>query len=221
MGSSASDSILSTMFKLGFAVVVVCLVIGIESMEDKFCPRGKLNGSPTQKECRATENKFKCGIFFQDLLGKGEIKWIGALPDAIRRVKKNPEKIGEIFPKYNGKPLETSNFNLDTCDGAVEKANRECYLLMSQKNKEPLSSRDATLGNLEGDDKIGNQLCAQAKRFLQKDGQSTENGLNRQIISFYSSTCNGPWQPVTSSTDGHLKVVEPLCCDKNWNHIEC
>merc|ERR1711915_364367 len=190
MGSSASDSNLSTMFKLGFAVVVVCLVIGIESMEDKFCPRGKLNGTPTQKECRATENKFKCGIFFQDLLGKGEIKWIGALPDAIRGVKK------KILKK-----LEKSSLNImaNLWRHLISTWILVMELLIRQKNKEPLSSRDATLGNLEGDDKIGNQLCAQAKRFLQKDGQSTENGLNRQIISFYSSTCNGPWQPVTSS----------------------
>merc|ERR1712121_402276 len=202
---------LTTMVKLGLSVDVVCLLVGLAS--SRFCPRERIDGF----ECRAKTNQYKCGIFFQNLLGTGELKWIGALPDAIRKVqKKNPEKIIEIFPTVEGKALSPGHFVKKNCDDAIDVANGQCYLLMSQKNTEPLSSRDATLGNLEGDDKIGNQLCGQARRFLSEAGQPINNGIRDVVISFFSSACEGPWTPVTSSQSGDLTVKERLCCNDKW-----
>eukprot|EP00088_Acartia_fossae_P064116 TRINITY_DN787_c0_g1_i5.p1 TRINITY_DN787_c0_g1~~TRINITY_DN787_c0_g1_i5.p1 ORF type:complete len:217 (+),score=61.58 TRINITY_DN787_c0_g1_i5:381-1031(+) len=200
--------------------LIVVLVIGVVSAQraERFCPRERRDGF----ECRAKTDQFKCGIFFDNLLGGREIKWIGALPDAIAKTRrKDPELIKTIFPKVNKKPVEENYFQQwsNTCDSA--EANSKCYLLMDQIADDRLDSCKKTVGNLDGEDTIGNQLCGQARRFLASAKKDTSKGLRNQPLAFYSSTCKGKWNPVSSDVRGNLQVNEKLCCDSSWKYVKC
>merc|ERR1719305_1663452 len=61
------------------------------------------------------------------------------------------------------------------CD--ADEANDNCYLLMQQLQDNKLDSCERMIGNLDGKQTIGNQLCDQAIRFLRKDKQDTSNGI--------------------------------------------
>eukprot|EP00088_Acartia_fossae_P035245 TRINITY_DN3627_c0_g1_i10.p1 TRINITY_DN3627_c0_g1~~TRINITY_DN3627_c0_g1_i10.p1 ORF type:complete len:216 (-),score=40.17 TRINITY_DN3627_c0_g1_i10:245-892(-) len=205
---------------ISFKQFIVAFLIGLatSSVVAKFCPREKRDGF----QCRAKDDQFKCGIFFEDLLGTGEIKWIGALPDAIAKTKrKNPELVNKIFPKVDGQPVQISYFRQwsDQCN--ADEANAKCYLLMDQIADDRLDSCKKTVGNLNGDDTIGNQLCGQAKRFLRQNGKSIADGMKDQPIAFFSSTCQGAWSPVGSSQTGNLRAEERLCCDSSWKYYKC
>ena len=75
---------------------------------------------------------------------------------------------------------------------------------MDQIADDRLDSCKKTVGNLDGDDTIGNQLCGQARRFLDQAGKDLSNGLKNQKLSFYSSTCTKAWNPVSSSQVSHI-----------------
>merc|ERR1719383_1695865 len=133
-------------------------------------------------------------------------KRIGAMPDAIKTVRrKNPGALQRVFPKVDGEAVTEPYFQqwAKQCDAA--EANDKCYLLFDQRKTDSLDSCEETIGNLEGKDTIGNQLCDQAKRFLEQDGQFRK-GISNVAISFYSSTCSGGWNPVTSSSAGALSL---------------
>ena len=117
--------------KYVFRHLVVVAVIGLVSAQERFCPRERRDGF----ECRAKKDQFKCGIFFEGLVDGADIKWIGALPDAIAKTRrKDPELIKTIFPKVNKKPVEEDYFNTwsNTCDAS--EANSKCYLLVRYFN---------------------------------------------------------------------------------------
>merc|ERR1712198_48763 len=194
---------------------LVCVLVGLATA--RFCPRESRDGF----ECRAKEDQFKCGIFFNNLLGKNEIKWIGAMPDAIKTARrKDASLVEKIFPKVNGKAVTEPYFKswANKCD--AEEANDKCYLLFDQRKGDALDSCEETIGNLDGKDTIGNQLCDQAKRFLKADGQSRQ-GVKDVLISFYSSTCKNSWEAVKSSAAGTLHAVNKLCCDADWKYYSC
>jgi len=214
MGSSALDVNMAARF--WFISFLVIAALGVVSAA-KFCPRERKEG----KECRAKDNQFKCGIFFRNLLGNNEIKWIGAVPDAIPTVRrKDPKLIATVFPKNNGKALDESYFLKwkKTCDS--EEANDKCYLLFDNRKSDALDQCKATIGNLDGKDTIGNQLCDQAARFLRNDGQGGR-AIQNVEIGFYSSTCGGPWTEVASEKAGALLATERLCCDANNKYVKC
>ena len=64
-------------------------------------------------------NTYKCGVFFEDLTSRKPITWLGALPDALKKVKKDDyqEILGD-----NITPESFKNFNCDTTA-----ANARCY----------------------------------------------------------------------------------------------
>jgi len=215
--SSQHSNIFAMVYLRQLAVV---LVIGVVTAQaERFCPRERREGL----ECRAAQDKFKCGIFFENLLGDGKIKWIGALPDAIKKTKRtNPELVRKIFPKTSSGNVVTENFFSedweDKCD-AVD-ANSKCYSLMNQIARKRLDSCERTVGNLDGKNSIGNELCSQARRFMVSADKDISKGIEDQVLSFYSSTCKNEWKPVKSQ-DGDLYVSQKLCCDESWNYYSC
>jgi hypothetical protein len=203
---------------LSYKHLLVVFVFGLASGAERFCPRERRDGF----ECRAKKEQFKCGIFFEGLLGGDDIKWIGALPDAIAKTRrKDPELIKTIFPKVNKKPVEEDYFETwsSSCDD--KEANSKCYLLMDQIADDSLDSCKKTVGNLDGDDTIGNQLCGQARRFLSSAKKDVSKGLKDQNLSMYTSACTGKWNPVNSAVSGNLRVTEKLCCDSSWKYYKC
>eukprot|EP00088_Acartia_fossae_P057026 TRINITY_DN6647_c0_g1_i6.p1 TRINITY_DN6647_c0_g1~~TRINITY_DN6647_c0_g1_i6.p1 ORF type:complete len:221 (-),score=42.92 TRINITY_DN6647_c0_g1_i6:71-709(-) len=196
--------------------VLTAILVTFCGSSARFCPRERRQGF----ECRAKADKFKCGIFFENLLGGRELKWIGALPDAIARAERSNVQ-DEIFPKVNGQPVQKSYFGQWSRKCDPTEANAKCYLLMSQLADDKLDSCKKTVGNLDGDDTIGNQLCDQARRFLQQGKKDISRGVRNQNLAFYSSTCQEEWTPVTSSQRGNLLVDEKLCCDNNWKYVKC
>jgi len=197
--------------------LVFVAVIGLAAAQ-RFCPRERRDGF----ECRAKKEQFKCGIFFEGLVDGSDIKWIGALPDAIAKTRrKDPELIKTIFPKVNKKPVEEDYFKKWSTKCDASESNSKCYLLMDQIADDRLDSCKKTVGNLDGDDTIGNQLCGQARRFLTQAGKDLSNGLKNQKLSFYSSTCTGGWKNVSSSQRGNLIVSQRLCCDATWRYYQC
>jgi len=211
-----------------FTSKVVVLLFGLAALAaaKRFCPREKRDGF----ECRAKQDQFKCGIFFEDLLGGNDIKWIGALPDAIKKTRRtDPLLVEKIFPKVENKVVTEEYFKTfkEKCDKKGEKdANSKCYLVLSQIADDKLDSCKKTVGNLDGTDTIGNQLCGQARRFLAGANKDTTKGLIDQKLSMYKSYCTEPWTPV-DSTDKNTKITtnltveEKLCCDASWRYYKC
>merc|ERR1712133_109366 len=126
MGSSAEG--LTMVAQYGFVSLLFLVALGLTSA--RFCPREKIEGL----ECRAESDQFKCGIFLENLLGDGEIKWIGAMPDAIKTVRrKDRTLIPKIFPKVKGKAVTEPYFKQWSSKCSADEANNKCYLLFDQK----------------------------------------------------------------------------------------
>merc|ERR1711973_237255 len=63
-------------------ILVCCAALSLVTAR-KFCPKER-NGD----ECRAKQNQYKCGVFFKDLTSKVPLAWLGALPEAVVRARK-------------------------------------------------------------------------------------------------------------------------------------
>merc|ERR1711911_74653 len=217
MGSSIPTMNTFARLSVVFALLVV---IGSAAGRRRFCPRESRDG----KECRAkkTPAQFKWGIFYENLYGENGITWVGAMPDAIRTVeKKDPSLKEKIFPKVNNKPVEKAYFVKWSSPCDADEANDNCYLLMQQLQDNKLDSCERMIGNLDGKQTIGNQLCDQAIRFLRKDKQDTSNGIRDLRLTFQKSHCGSAWSAVSSSTSGDLYLREKLCCDPNGKYYKC
>merc|ERR1711872_532764 len=173
MGSTDVNMSTSNFFRL--SSVLVCLLVALSdfthAQNSKWCPREVNNN-----RCRSPQGKFQCGLFFDNLLGDGDILWITALPGAFRQVaKKDHDK---IFPRLDGKPLKESDFNSNNCGNA----NNVCYALFDQIKSKSLASTEETIGNLSGKKSAGDALCEQAQRFLKNRGIK-KDVLNQKCLS--------------------------------------
>ena len=67
---------------------------------------------------------YKCGVFFEDLRDNKPLTWLGALPDALKKVDKDEyqEILGE-----NITPDSFKNLNCDNTTIAAISANARCY----------------------------------------------------------------------------------------------
>jgi len=94
---------------------LVILTVAVTITQGAFCPGEKRNG----KRCIAKDTTYKCGVFLEDLKDNKPITWLGALPDALKKVTKDEyqEILGE-----NITPESFKNFN---CDPVA--ANARCY----------------------------------------------------------------------------------------------
>ena len=64
-------------------------------------------------------NTYKCGVFFEDLTTNKPITWLGALPDALKKVKK------EDYQEILGENITPGSFKNFTCNAVA--ANARCY----------------------------------------------------------------------------------------------
>ena len=64
-------------------------------------------------------DQYKCGVFLEDLTESRHLTWLGALPDALKRVSK--EEYREIL----GPGIEPESFENFNCD--ITAANARCY----------------------------------------------------------------------------------------------
>merc|ERR1719334_1526159 len=151
-----------------------------------------------------------------------EITWIGALPDSISKVKRtDPSLIETIFPKVNGNPVTVEYFEQWSNECESDEANSKCYLLMDQIRENRLDSCEKMIGNLEGKNTIGNQLCDQAIRFMDKKGMDTSKGIRDLELVFMHSECKQPWTSVQSNVAGPLVLEQKLCCTPLGKYERC
>merc|ERR1712122_114346 len=68
--------------RMKFLFFVLAVSVALTQAK-RFCP-GEKNGD----RCAAKQNHYKCGAFFEDLKdeGEGHLQWLGALPDALKKV---------------------------------------------------------------------------------------------------------------------------------------
>ena len=64
-------------------------------------------------------NTYKCGVFFEDLTTNKPITWLGALPDALKKVKK------EDYQEILGENITPESFKNFECNAVA--ANARCY----------------------------------------------------------------------------------------------
>merc|ERR1712189_79295 len=84
MGSHLKD--ISSNIKMKSLVI---LLSALALTQSAFCPGEKKNG----KRCLAKPNTYKCGVFLEDLIPKKPLTWLGALPDALKKVEKEDYQI--------------------------------------------------------------------------------------------------------------------------------
>merc|ERR1711882_34897 len=95
-------------------ILVCCAALSLVAAR-KFCPKER-NGD----ECRAKQNQYKCGVFFKDLTSKVPLAWLGALPEAVVRARKEGATEGDV------------------CGDTL--ANTRCYAQMTKVKDEDLDS---------------------------------------------------------------------------------
>jgi len=189
------------------ALLVLAVTIAVTG--GAFCPGEKKYG----KRCLSKENAYKCGVFLEDLKKNKPITWLGALPDALKKVKKDEyqEILGE-----NITPDSFRNFN---CDDVA--ANARCYTTLAKFKSTPLDSCDKNLVNTKAGGTIGDYLCGQVRRWLKNDAEFKVNGKDNITIPFYYSQCGEDWTPVTDGETGALYTDEKLCCSPDGLFRRC
>merc|ERR1712142_670809 len=190
---------------------LVVFAISIAFAQGAFCPGEKKHG----KRCLAKENAYKCGAFFDDLLGKPDkpLQWLGALPDALKKVK-TQEEIDEILTPG----ITKESFSNFQCDKVA--ANARCYTTLKKFQSEPLDSCDKNLVNTKGTETVGDCLCGQVRRWLKNDDDFQANGRDGINIVFHYSQCGEDWTPVADG-DNILSTTEQLCCTKDGFFRRC
>ena len=69
--------------------------------------------------CFLGSAQYKCGVFLEDLTDTKPLTWLGALPDALKRVSK------EDYTEILGPGIEPESFENFNCDTVA--ANARCY----------------------------------------------------------------------------------------------
>jgi len=163
-------------------------------------------------KCQSNDNQYKCGVFLENLIDEHPITWLGALPDALKKV--SPSEYKEIL----GKDISPESFNNHTCD--ITAANSRCYATLAKFKGDPLDSCEKNLVNTKSTETVGDYLCNQVKRWLRNDADFKVNGRDNIKIPIYYSSCGGEWTHVTSGGAG-LYVDEPLCCKPDGTFRRC
>merc|ERR1712179_158065 len=188
----------------------VILIVEVAFTQAKFCPKEK-NGD----RCKSKPNAYKCAAFFEDLQGKGDgaLKWIGALPDALKKVKK------EDYQEVLGRDISPDSFNeFSACSNKA--ANARCYTTLQRFTQEPMDSCTKNLVNTKGAETVGDYLCGQVRRWLKNDADFNAHGKEDIKIVFRYSQCGSEWAAVDS--DGtELYPAEALCCSAEGFFYRC
>merc|ERR1712158_13554 len=111
-------------------LLVCCAALSVNAR--KFCPKEK-NGD----ECRAKQNQYKCGVFFKDLTSKVPLAWLGALPEAVVRARKEGATDDDVISLL-GSNVDAESYEGDVCGDTL--ANTRCYAQMTKVKDEDLDS---------------------------------------------------------------------------------
>jgi len=98
-------------------VLVCCVILSVNAI--KFCPKER-NGD----KCRAKQNQYKCGVFFKDLTSKVPLAWLGALPEAVVRARKEGATDDDVISLL-GSNVDAESYEIDNCEAKL--ANTRCY----------------------------------------------------------------------------------------------
>jgi len=98
-------------------LLVCCAAIAVNAR--KFCPKER-NGD----ECRAKQDQYKCGVFFKDLTSKVPLAWLGALPEAVVRARKEGATDDDVISLL-GSNVDADSYEGDVCGDTL--ANTRCY----------------------------------------------------------------------------------------------
>ena len=109
-------------------------------------------------------------MFLENLISASPITWLGALPDALAKVRyfiklflckviivqvDSQADIDEIL----GAGITPASFENFNCDATA--ANARCYTTMSKFKSDPLDSCEKNLVNTKSSQTIGDYLCQQ------------------------------------------------------------
>eukprot|EP00092_Neocalanus_flemingeri_P012010 GFUD01012947.1.p1 GENE.GFUD01012947.1~~GFUD01012947.1.p1 ORF type:complete len:204 (-),score=63.52 GFUD01012947.1:112-723(-) len=179
---------------------LLAFAVAVAISDGAFCPGEKRNG----KRCLAKNNTFKCGVFFEDLVDSKPITWLGALPDAIKKVKEDE------YQDILGENVTPESFNQFSCDPVA--ANSRCYTMLTKFKSNALDSCDKNLVKTKSGETIGDYLCGQVRRWLKRDQDFQDKGKDNIKMPFYYSQCGEDWTPITDGEGGALYSDEELCC---------
>merc|ERR1719450_1632216 len=74
-------------------LLVFSLLLTVVQLKRPFCPGDGKPGKPPK--CQSRDNQYKCGVFLEALITEHPITWLGALPDALKKV--TPAEYKEIL----------------------------------------------------------------------------------------------------------------------------
>merc|ERR1712018_211038 len=84
--------------------------------------------------CRSS---YKCGVFFKDLSSKVPLAWLGALPEAVVRARKEGASDDDVISLL-GSNVDADSYEGDVCGDTL--ANTRCYAQMTKVKDEDLDS---------------------------------------------------------------------------------
>merc|ERR1711971_374776 len=151
-------------------LLVCCAALSVNAR--KFCPKEK-NGD----ECRAKENQYKCGVFFKDLTSKVPLAWLGALPEAVVRARKEGASDDDVISLL-GSNVDAESHEGEVCGETL--ANTRCYAQMTKVKDEDLDSCGKSLvrkkWSEQAEETMGDYLCGQVHRWLKRNSDYKANG---------------------------------------------
>merc|ERR1711911_176153 len=175
-------------------LLVCCAVLSVSAR--KFCPKEK-NGD----ECRAKQNQYKCGVFFKDLTSKVPLAWLGALPEAVVRARKEGATDDDVISLL-GSNVDADSYEGDVCGDTL--ANTRCYAQMTKVKDEDLDSCGKSLvrkkWSEQAEETMGDYLCGQVHRWLKRTvtTRPTEGTTSRWRSCTPSVETNGKRSQVPS-----------------------
>merc|ERR1712008_88426 len=111
-------------------LLVCCAALAVSAR--KFCPKEN-----KWDECRAKQNQYKCGVFFKDLTSRVPLAWLGALPEAVVRARKEGATDDDVTSLL-GSNVDAESYEGDVCGDTL--ANTRCYAQMTKVKDEDLDS---------------------------------------------------------------------------------
>merc|ERR1712014_241442 len=155
-------------------LLIVVLVAALSMVEArKFCPKER-NGD----KCKAKKASYKCGVFFKDLSPKVPLAWLGALPEAVVRARKEGATDNDVI-ELLGSNVDGPSYDNFEC-GDVG-ANTRCYAQMQKVRDEDYDSGGKSLVRKkwsdQADETMGDYLCGQVHRWLKRNSDYKQNGM--------------------------------------------
>jgi len=177
--------------------IAACAVRGAR----KFCPKERNND-----KCKAKPSSYKCGVFFKDLSSKVPLAWLGALPEAVVRARKEGATDEDVM-ELLGSNVDGPSYDDYEC-GDVG-ANTRCYAQMQKVRDEDYDSCGKSLvrkkWSEQADETMGDYLCGQVHRWLKRNSDYKEKGKDNIEIAFMYSQCGKDWKQVNMGKGPNMK----------------